>query len=85
METRLGFGWTPLMCAVHVAHYELAELLLDHSASANFSRGKWRLKCQETLIIPLICELELHIFLHVLSPLLLALNKYLVIISSLET
>lgn len=41
METRLGFGWTPLMCAVHVAHYELAELLLDHGASANFSRGKW--------------------------------------------
>uniref|UniRef100_A0A8C2JRZ3 Ankyrin repeat, SAM and basic leucine zipper domain containing 1 n=1 Tax=Cyprinus carpio TaxID=7962 RepID=A0A8C2JRZ3_CYPCA len=41
VETRLGFGWTPLMCAVHVAHYELAELLLDHGASANFSRDHY--------------------------------------------
>ncbi|XP_067246456.1 ankyrin repeat, SAM and basic leucine zipper domain-containing protein 1 [Chanodichthys erythropterus] len=41
VETRLGFGWTPLMCAVHVAHYELAELLLDHGASANFSRDNY--------------------------------------------
>ncbi|XP_062860686.1 ankyrin repeat, SAM and basic leucine zipper domain-containing protein 1 isoform X2 [Trichomycterus rosablanca] len=38
VETRLGFGWTPLMCAVHVANYELVELLLDRGASANFSR-----------------------------------------------
>lgn len=41
VETRLGFGWTPLMCAVHVANYELAELLLDHGASANFSRDHY--------------------------------------------
>ncbi|XP_016406091.1 ankyrin repeat, SAM and basic leucine zipper domain-containing protein 1 [Sinocyclocheilus rhinocerous] len=41
VETRLGFGWTPLMCAVHVAHYELAELLLDHGASANFSKDHY--------------------------------------------
>ncbi|XP_073706142.1 ankyrin repeat, SAM and basic leucine zipper domain-containing protein 1 [Garra rufa] len=41
VETRLGFGWTPLMCAVHVAHYELAELLLDYGASANFSRDHY--------------------------------------------
>uniref|UniRef100_A0A671NU39 Ankyrin repeat, SAM and basic leucine zipper domain-containing protein 1 n=1 Tax=Sinocyclocheilus anshuiensis TaxID=1608454 RepID=A0A671NU39_9TELE len=41
VETRLGFGWTPLMCAAHVAHYELAELLLDHGASANFSRDHY--------------------------------------------
>ncbi|XP_050991344.1 ankyrin repeat, SAM and basic leucine zipper domain-containing protein 1 isoform X2 [Labeo rohita] len=41
VETRLGFGWTPLMCAVHVAHYELTELLLDHGASANFSRDHY--------------------------------------------
>uniref|UniRef100_A0A8C2AE77 Ankyrin repeat, SAM and basic leucine zipper domain containing 1 n=1 Tax=Cyprinus carpio TaxID=7962 RepID=A0A8C2AE77_CYPCA len=40
VETRLGFGWT-LMCAVQVAHYELAELLLDHGASANFSRDHY--------------------------------------------
>ncbi|XP_077104991.1 ankyrin repeat, SAM and basic leucine zipper domain-containing protein 1 [Siphateles boraxobius] len=41
VETRLGFGWTPLMCAVHVAHYELTELLLDHGASSNFSRDHY--------------------------------------------
>ncbi|XP_051512794.1 ankyrin repeat, SAM and basic leucine zipper domain-containing protein 1-like [Myxocyprinus asiaticus] len=41
VETRLGFGWTPLMCAVHVANYELAELLLDNGASANFSRDHY--------------------------------------------
>ncbi|XP_043120005.1 ankyrin repeat, SAM and basic leucine zipper domain-containing protein 1 isoform X1 [Puntigrus tetrazona] len=29
------------MCAVHVAHFELAELLLDHGASANFSRDHY--------------------------------------------
>lgn len=40
VETRLGFDWTPLMCAVHVGKCELAELLLDRGASANFSRGK---------------------------------------------
>uniref|UniRef100_A0AAR2LEN0 Ankyrin repeat, SAM and basic leucine zipper domain-containing protein 1 n=1 Tax=Pygocentrus nattereri TaxID=42514 RepID=A0AAR2LEN0_PYGNA len=41
VETRLGFGWTPLMCAVHVAHYDLAQLLLDRGASANFSRDNY--------------------------------------------
>lgn len=40
VETRLGFGWTPLMCAVNISNYGLAELLLDRGASANFSRGK---------------------------------------------
>lgn len=42
VETRLGFEWTPLMCAVHVGHCELAELLLDRGASANFSRGEMK-------------------------------------------
>ncbi|KAF5907626.1 ankyrin repeat, SAM and basic leucine zipper domain-containing protein 1 isoform X1, partial [Clarias magur] len=41
VETRLGFDWTPLMCAVHVGHSELAKLLLDRGASANFSRGHY--------------------------------------------
>ncbi|XP_073671783.1 ankyrin repeat, SAM and basic leucine zipper domain-containing protein 1 isoform X1 [Paramisgurnus dabryanus] len=41
VETRLGFEWTPLMCAVHVAHYELAQLLLDRGASANFSKDNF--------------------------------------------
>lgn len=39
VETRLGFEWTPLMCAVSVANYDLAKLLLDRGASANFSKG----------------------------------------------
>ncbi|CAJ1056089.1 ankyrin repeat%2C SAM and basic leucine zipper domain-containing protein 1 [Xyrichtys novacula] len=38
VETRLGFEWTPLMCAVNVANYDLAKLLLDRGASANFSK-----------------------------------------------
>ncbi|XP_061106676.1 ankyrin repeat, SAM and basic leucine zipper domain-containing protein 1 [Conger conger] len=41
VESRLGFEWTPLMCAVHVASYELAKLLLDRGASANFSREQY--------------------------------------------
>ncbi|KAJ8261944.1 hypothetical protein GJAV_G00160280 [Gymnothorax javanicus] len=41
VESRLGFEWTPLMCSVHVANYELARLLLDRGASANFSRDQY--------------------------------------------
>ncbi|XP_074534156.1 ankyrin repeat, SAM and basic leucine zipper domain-containing protein 1 [Halichoeres trimaculatus] len=41
VETRLGFEWTPLMCAVRVANYDLAKLLLDRGASANFSKDNW--------------------------------------------
>ncbi|XP_054476577.1 ankyrin repeat, SAM and basic leucine zipper domain-containing protein 1 isoform X2 [Anoplopoma fimbria] len=41
VETRLGFEWTPLMCAVSVANYDLAKLLLDRGASANFSKDHW--------------------------------------------
>lgn len=40
VETRLGFGWTPLMCAVSEANYDLAKLLLDRGANASFSKGK---------------------------------------------
>ncbi|KAI3370986.1 hypothetical protein L3Q82_023635, partial [Scortum barcoo] len=40
VETRLGFEWTPLMCAVNVANYNLTELLLDRGASANFSKDR---------------------------------------------
>lgn len=28
------------MCAVHAGNYDMAKLLLDRGASANFSRGK---------------------------------------------
>ncbi|XP_040050040.1 ankyrin repeat, SAM and basic leucine zipper domain-containing protein 1 isoform X1 [Gasterosteus aculeatus] len=41
VETRLRFEWTPLMCAVSVANYDLAKLLLDRGASANFSKDHW--------------------------------------------
>lgn len=40
VETKLGFERTPLMCAVHVAHYDIAKFLLHIGASANFSRDK---------------------------------------------
>ncbi|KAL2093946.1 hypothetical protein ACEWY4_011258 [Coilia grayii] len=38
VETRLGFEWTPLMCAVYAGNYDMAKLLLDRGASANFSK-----------------------------------------------
>nr|XP_020492849.1 ankyrin repeat, SAM and basic leucine zipper domain-containing protein 1 isoform X1 [Labrus bergylta] len=41
VETRLGLEWTPLMCAVTVANFDLAKLLLDRGASANFSKDHW--------------------------------------------
>lgn len=40
VETRLDFAWTPLMCAVSVGSCEVAKLLLDRGASANFSKGE---------------------------------------------
>ncbi|XP_053175444.1 ankyrin repeat, SAM and basic leucine zipper domain-containing protein 1 [Scomber japonicus] len=41
VETKLGFEWTPLMCAVNVANYDLAKVLLDRGASANFNKDHW--------------------------------------------
>ncbi|KAM4618296.1 ankyrin repeat, SAM and basic leucine zipper domain-containing protein 1 [Polymixia lowei] len=41
VETRLGFEWTPLMFAVHVADYNMAKLLLERGASANFSKDQY--------------------------------------------
>uniref|UniRef100_A0A673Z0G9 Ankyrin repeat, SAM and basic leucine zipper domain containing 1 n=1 Tax=Salmo trutta TaxID=8032 RepID=A0A673Z0G9_SALTR len=38
VETKLGFERTPLMCAMHVAHYDIAKFLLHIGASANFGR-----------------------------------------------
>lgn len=40
VETKLEFGWTPLMFAVNMANYDLAKLLLDRGASANFTKGQ---------------------------------------------
>ncbi|XP_027139597.1 ankyrin repeat, SAM and basic leucine zipper domain-containing protein 1 isoform X3 [Larimichthys crocea] len=41
VETRLGFEWTPLMCAVSVANYDLAKMLLDRGANASFNKDHW--------------------------------------------
>ncbi|XP_041853243.1 ankyrin repeat, SAM and basic leucine zipper domain-containing protein 1 [Melanotaenia boesemani] len=41
VETRLAFEWTSLMYAVSVANYDLAKLLLDRGANANFSKDCW--------------------------------------------
>ncbi|XP_058500679.1 ankyrin repeat, SAM and basic leucine zipper domain-containing protein 1 [Solea solea] len=41
VETPLGYEWSPLMCAVNVANYDLAKLLLDRGATANFSKDNW--------------------------------------------
>ncbi|XP_029009929.1 ankyrin repeat, SAM and basic leucine zipper domain-containing protein 1 isoform X2 [Betta splendens] len=41
VETRLDGDRTPLMCAVDVANCDLAKLLLDRGASANFSKDCW--------------------------------------------
>ncbi|XP_068596068.1 ankyrin repeat, SAM and basic leucine zipper domain-containing protein 1 [Brachionichthys hirsutus] len=38
VETPLFRGWTPLMCAVNAANYDLAKLLLDRGASAKVSK-----------------------------------------------
>ncbi|XP_034031876.1 LOW QUALITY PROTEIN: ankyrin repeat, SAM and basic leucine zipper domain-containing protein 1 [Thalassophryne amazonica] len=40
VETKLDCEWTPLMCAVSVANYDLTKLLLDRGASANFSKDE---------------------------------------------
>lgn len=40
VETRLNFQWTPLMLAVSVADYNLAELLLERGANASFHKGQ---------------------------------------------
>lgn len=40
VETRLSFDWTLLMCAVNVAEYNIAKLLLDRGANASFSQGQ---------------------------------------------
>ncbi|XP_069000106.1 ankyrin repeat, SAM and basic leucine zipper domain-containing protein 1 [Embiotoca jacksoni] len=40
VDTPLGCGWTPLMCAVSVSDYHMAELLLDGGATANFSKDQ---------------------------------------------
>lgn len=39
VDTKLSFGWSPLMCAVNIADFELAELLLNRGANASLSKG----------------------------------------------
>lgn len=40
VEMRLSFEWTPLMCTVAVADYNLAKLLLERGANASFHKGQ---------------------------------------------
>lgn len=40
VEMRLKCDWSLLMCAVSVADYNLAKLLLDRGANANFHKGQ---------------------------------------------
>lgn len=40
VEMKLNFEWTPLMCAVSVADYNLARLLLERGANASFHKGQ---------------------------------------------
>lgn len=50
VETRLNFEWTPLMCAVSMADYNLAKLLLDRGANASFHKGQMNTDhCETTL------------------------------------
>uniref|UniRef100_A0A3Q2QJF1 Ankyrin repeat, SAM and basic leucine zipper domain containing 1 n=1 Tax=Fundulus heteroclitus TaxID=8078 RepID=A0A3Q2QJF1_FUNHE len=41
VETNVYYGRTPLMYAVSLANYDIAKLLLDRGASANFSKDHW--------------------------------------------
>ncbi|XP_048463862.1 ankyrin repeat, SAM and basic leucine zipper domain-containing protein 1 [Rhincodon typus] len=39
VETRFGFGWTPLMYAASIANFEITRLLLNRGANASFANG----------------------------------------------
>ncbi|XP_061750295.1 ankyrin repeat, SAM and basic leucine zipper domain-containing protein 1 [Nerophis ophidion] len=41
VETKLGFDFTPLMCAVSVAEDNVTKVLLDRGADANYSKDCW--------------------------------------------
>ncbi|XP_078424690.1 ankyrin repeat, SAM and basic leucine zipper domain-containing protein 1 [Cetorhinus maximus] len=41
VETRFGFGWTPLMYAASVANFEITRLLLDRGANASFANDQY--------------------------------------------
>ncbi|XP_072341349.1 ankyrin repeat, SAM and basic leucine zipper domain-containing protein 1 isoform X2 [Scyliorhinus torazame] len=41
VETRFGFGWTPLMYAASVANFEITRLLLDRGANASFTKDQY--------------------------------------------
>lgn len=63
VETRLGFGWTPLMCAVGEANFDLAKLLLDRGANASFSKGKpgRSSSCMDLYLAHRVGEIRHHI------------------------
>ncbi|GCC26528.1 ankyrin repeat, SAM and basic leucine zipper domain-containing protein 1 [Chiloscyllium punctatum] len=41
VETRFGFGWTPLMYAASVANFEITRLLLNRGANASFANDQY--------------------------------------------
>ncbi|XP_004086272.1 ankyrin repeat, SAM and basic leucine zipper domain-containing protein 1 isoform X1 [Oryzias latipes] len=41
VDTKLEFGWSPLMFAVNMANHDLAKQLLDRGANANFTKDQW--------------------------------------------
>ncbi|XP_069758920.1 ankyrin repeat, SAM and basic leucine zipper domain-containing protein 1 isoform X1 [Narcine bancroftii] len=41
VETRFGFGWTPLMYAASIANCEICRLLLDRGANASFVKDQY--------------------------------------------
>ncbi|XP_067856166.1 ankyrin repeat, SAM and basic leucine zipper domain-containing protein 1 isoform X3 [Heptranchias perlo] len=41
VETRFGFGWTPLMYAANIANFEITRLLLDRGANAGFVKDQY--------------------------------------------
>ncbi|KAJ0029075.1 hypothetical protein NQD34_004072 [Periophthalmus magnuspinnatus] len=41
VDSRLDYGWTPLIYAVNGGNIELTKMLLDRGASVNFSKDHW--------------------------------------------
>uniref|UniRef100_UPI00398E616B ankyrin repeat, SAM and basic leucine zipper domain-containing protein 1 isoform X1 n=2 Tax=Pristiophorus japonicus TaxID=55135 RepID=UPI00398E616B len=41
VETRFGFGWTPLMYAANIANFEITHLLLNRGANASFVKDQY--------------------------------------------
>lgn len=56
VDSSLTFDHTPLMCAVSLADHDVAKVLLDRGANANFKRGTPR----EQLLLDHVESLHFH-------------------------